>query len=103
MNTLKELMETLTAPLILAVFGGIARVCRYGAQSWRHFAGSVVVSSFTGVVVHLIIQESNLSTSLQAAIVAASGYSGGAILDTFVSGIINHIQQFPNNHKNNGE
>lgn len=103
MSTLKELMETLSAPLALAVFGGIARVCRFGAKSWRHFAGSVVVSAFTGVVVHLIIQESSLSTSLQAAIVAASGYSGGAILDAFVAGIINHIQHFPTNKKSKGE
>lgn len=91
----KEILEALSAPLGLAAFGGIARACRFGVKSWRQFCGSIVVSAFTGVVVHLLLLESSLSTSLQAAIVAASGYSGGAILDAMATAMIQHIEQIP--------
>lgn len=92
----RELLEALTAPAILAVFGGIARACRYGVKSWRQFCGSIVVSAFTGVLVHLMIQESGFSTSTQAAIVAVSGYSGGSILDVIASGLIQQLNKFQN-------
>lgn len=91
----RELLDALTWPALLAAFGGLARSCRYGVKSWRQFCGSIVVSAFTGVVVHLMLFDSSISPHVQAAIVAASGYSGGAILDALVSGIINHIKSLP--------
>lgn len=94
-SSFKALIEALSGPVVLAAFGGLARACRYGVKSWRQFCGSMVVSAFTGVVVHLMLQESSFSTSLQAAIVAASGYSGGAILDAIAAVIINHVQNLP--------
>ena len=99
-SELKGLLEALTTPAILAIFGGLARVCRHGVKSWRQFCGSMVVSAFTGVLVHLMIQETSFSTSTQAAIVAASGYSGGAILDAIAAGIINQFKKLPTeNHQ----
>lgn len=100
-SSFQELIETLTGPVILAAFGGIARACRYGIKSWRQFCGSIVVSAFTGVVVHLMLRESSLSTSLQAAVVAASGYSGGALLDAIAAGIIQQIKKLPGNAPGN--
>jgi hypothetical protein len=97
------MLETLAPPVTLAAFGGIARACRHGARSWRQFCGSMVVSGFSGVVVHLLIRESSLSASLQAAIVAVSGYSGGAVLDAFASTLINKIKTLPESGKNKGE
>lgn len=94
-SSFRELAEALSGPLVLAAFGGIARACRYGVKSWRAFCGSIVVSAFTGVVVHLMLQETSFSASLQAALVAASGYSGGAILDAISTGIINHFKNLP--------
>lgn len=91
----KELIEALSGPAVLAAFGGLARSCRYGVNGWRQFCGSVVVSAFTGVVVHLMLRETAFSSSFQAAVVAASGYSGGAILDAAVTVIIKHIKNLP--------
>ena len=91
----KELFESLLIPTLLAVFGGVARSCRFGVKSLRQFAGSAVVSAFTGVVIHLLIQETSLSTSVQAAIVATSGYSGGAILDAVQARIIKAVHHLP--------
>lgn len=105
LSSFQELLEALLGPLVLAAFGGLARACRYGVKSWRQFCGSIVVSGFTGVVVHLMLQETSFSDSLQAALVAASGYSGGAILDAIAAAIINHIKNIPSTPKgdNNGQ
>lgn len=79
-STLKFL-EALTLPMVLAAFGGVARALRFGVQSWRQFVGSVVISAFSGVLVHLFIIDTDISLSVQAALVATAGYSGGCILD----------------------
>lgn len=92
-DSTRAFFEGLVIPAVLAAFGGIARVCRFGVKSWKQFGGSIVISAFTGVVVHLVLAETSISSSLQAAIVAASGYSGGAILDAFVSGIMARMQR----------
>lgn len=98
----EELLEALTGPVVLAVFGGVARACRYGIKSWRQFCGNMVISAFTGVIVHLMLQETSFPASTQAAIVAASGYSGGAILDAIASGIIHQFKHL-SNEKNQGD
>lgn len=95
LDNVEELLEAIAAPAVLALFGGLARACRFGVKSWRQFANSVIVSAFTGVVVHLLIQETTLSTSVQAAIVATSGYSGGAILDAVQARIIKAVHHLP--------
>ena len=95
LDNVEELLEAIAAPCVLALFGGLARACRFGIKSWRQFMSSVVVSAFTGVVVHLLIQETTLSTSVQAAIMATSGYSGGAILDAVQARIIKAVHHLP--------
>ena len=95
LDNAKELLESLVLPALLALFGGVARSCRFGVSSIRQFIGSAVVSGFTGVVIHLLLQETELSTSVQAAIVATSGYSGGAILDAVQSRIIKAVHRLP--------
>lgn len=92
MDNIKSFLETLLLPLGLGVFGGIARVCKTGFQTWRQFFSSVTVSAFTGIVVHLAIQDSSFSATMQAAVVAASGYSGGAILDGFIERVTANIR-----------
>lgn len=94
MQSLKELLEAVSVPVVLAVFGGLARACRFGVKSWKHFAGSMVVSAFTGVLVHLLLSGSGLSPSVMAAIVAASGYSGGIILDALVQRLVRGVEEF---------
>lgn len=95
MQELRQFFEALAVPIALSVFGGIARCCRFGVTSWRQFVASSVVSGFTGVVVHLLIQETALSSSIQAAIVASSGYGGGAILDALSARIVKGVENLP--------
>lgn len=96
MNELKELLEAMLPSVILAAFGGVARACRFGVKSWRQFIGSIIVSAFTGVVVHLMLKETGVTQSMQAAFVAASGYSGGAILDAVVSVVAKRLESLSN-------
>jgi hypothetical protein len=92
-DSLKSFLESLVLPLLLGGFGGVARVCRTGAGNWRQFLSGIMVSSFTGVVVHLALQDSSLSRHMQAAIIAASGYSGGSVIDALVSRISSKLQE----------
>lgn len=82
-------------PLLLSLFGGAARAMRFGVKSWRQFAGSLFVSSFAGVVVHLLLQDSDVSPSLKAALVGLSGYSGGAILDGLATRLQRGVEKLP--------
>ncbi|MDR2892271.1 MAG: phage holin family protein [Deltaproteobacteria bacterium] len=100
MDNIKSFIEALILPLGLGVFGGIARACKTGFQTWRQFFSSVTVSAFTGVVVHLAIQDSSFSATMQAAVVAASGYSGGAILDGLIERVTANIR--PKQDNENG-
>lgn len=93
-DNLRALLEALAAPAILASIGGIARAMRFGVSSWRQFVGSVCISAFAGILVNLFITDLNLSPSFQAALVAASGYSGGCILDALQNRIVFAIQHY---------
>ncbi|MDR1946450.1 MAG: phage holin family protein [Desulfovibrio sp.] len=95
MDNLRSLIEGILPAFLLGVFGGFARVGRYGIKSLRQLAGCLVVSAFAGVIVHLAIAETSLTSSVQAAVVGVSGYSGGAILDAFVGRIIIGIKHMP--------
>lgn len=92
----KAFFEGLIVPLALAAFGGVARACRFGFKGWKQFCGSIVASGFSGVVVHLMINDVGLSLSVQAAIVATSGYSGGAIIDGLVAGLTKRAERIGN-------
>lgn len=91
-ETTRQFLEALTLPAVLAAFGGVARALRFGVQSWRQFVGSVVVSAFSGVLVHLFIIDMDISPSVQAALVATAGYSGGCILDAMQGRIVQLIE-----------
>ncbi len=92
MDEIKSFLEGLMLPLAMALFGGLARACKTGFKSWKQFAASMVISAFTGVVVHLAIQDGGLSASMQAAIVASSGYSGGVVLDGLVDRVAERLR-----------
>lgn len=95
MQEIRQVLEALAVPFALSVFGGVARCCRFGVHSWRQFAANSIVSGFAGVVVHFLLQDSSLSPSLQAAIVASSGYCSGAILDALSARIVKGIENLP--------
>ena len=81
-------------PLIMAIFGGAARAFKDGIKSWRHFAASMFVSGFAGVVVHLLIADLAMPGTTKAAIVAISGYSGGMMLDILTSRVHQGAEKF---------
>ena len=68
-------------PLVMSLFGGLAKAASKGFKTWRQFVASLFVSGFAGMVVHLFIQDANISPSMGAALVGLSGYSGVVILD----------------------
>lgn len=81
MDEFKTFAEGIAVPLVMSTFGGIAKTLSQGFKSWRQFIGSLFVSGFAGMIVHLFIQDANLSPSMSAAMVGLSGYSGVVILD----------------------
>lgn len=95
MNDIRTFCEGILVPLILALFGGAARACRFGVRSWRHFCGSIIVSGFAGVVVHLLIVDLAVSDATKAAVVAISGYSGGMMLDLLSSRLKHQVEYYP--------
>ena len=95
MRDINTLIEAIAAPAVLAMLGGLARACRFGAPSWKQFAGGIIISGFTGVVVHLLLQDIDLSHSIKAAIVATAGYSGGAIMDALVDKVLSGVRNLP--------
>ena len=95
MNNLKSFLEAMTMPMLLAVFGGLARSARFGITSWKQFLSAVVLSAFTGVLVSLLMEDLALSPSIKSAIIAISGYSGGIILDALVDRVVRGVAQLP--------
>ncbi|WP_027187296.1 phage holin family protein [Desulfovibrio cuneatus] len=95
MRDINTLIEAIAAPAMLAMLGGLARACRFGATSWKQFSGGIIISGFTGVVVHLLLQDIDLSPSIKSAIVATAGYSGGAIMDALVDKILSGVRNLP--------
>ena len=95
MNNLKSFLEAMTMPMLLAVFGGLARSVRFGITSWKQFLSAVVLSAFTGVLVSLLMEDLAWSPSIKSAIIAISGYSGGIILDALVDRVVRGVAQLP--------
>ena len=95
MTDLKNLLEAVAMPMLLAVFGGLARVARFGVPSWKQFLSAIVLSAFTGVLVSLLMQDLSWSDAIKSAIIAISGYSGGIILDALVDRVVKGVQALP--------
>ena len=95
MNNLKSFLEAMTMPMLLAVFGGLARSARFGITSWKQFLSAVVLSAFTGVLVCLLMEDLVWSPSIKSASIAISGYSGGIILDALVDRVVRGVAQLP--------
>lgn len=94
MHSLKELAEGLSSTLLLSALGALARACRSGCSSWKAFLSGLAVSAFAGVVTQLMLEDLALSSSLKSALIAISGYSGGAILDAFSGRVLDKIRGF---------
>ena len=95
MNDIKSFLEAMTMPMLLAVFGGLARMAHFGITSWKQFLSAVVLSAFTGVLVSLLMQDLAWLESVKSAIIAISGYSGGIILDALVDRVVKGVAELP--------
>ena len=95
MTDFKAFTEAIVFPMLLAIFGGLARMAHFGVTSWKQFFSAVVLSAFTGVLVSLLMQDLTLSESVKSAIIAISGYSGGIILDALVDRVVRGVAQLP--------
>ena len=95
MTDFKNMLEAVAMPMFLAVFGGLARVARFGVPSWKQFLSAIVLSAFTGVLVSLLMQDLAWSPSIKSAIIAISGYSGGIILDALVDRVVKGVAELP--------
>lgn len=66
---------------LLAAIGGIVRVLSENKKySFTYYISQAVISSFSGVVVGLILKEVIVSEHIILAIAGVSGYGGSAIL-----------------------
>ena len=95
MTDFKEFTEAFVLPMLLAIFGGLARMARFGTPSWKQFLSAIVLSAFTGVLVALLMQELAWPESVKSAIIAISGYSGGIILDAMVDRVVRGVAELP--------
>ena len=95
MTDLKAFMEAVILPMLLAIFGGLARMAHFGVTSWKQFLSAIVLSAFTGVLVALLMQELAWPESVKSAIIAISGYSGGVILDALVDRVVKGVAELP--------
>lgn len=94
-TSLKTMLEAVAMPMLLAVFGGLARMARFGVTSWKQFLSCIILSGFTGVLVSLLMEDLPWSPSIKSAIIAISGYSGGVILDALVDRVVKGVQALP--------
>ena len=95
MTDFKAFTEAFVLPMLLAIFGGLARMAHFGVTSWKQFLSAVVLSAFTGVLVSLLMEDLAWSPSIKSAIIAISGYSGGIILDALVDRVVRGVAQLP--------
>lgn len=91
----KAFTEAIVLPMLLAIFGGLARMAHFGVTSWKQFLSAIILSAFTGVLVALLMQELAWPESVKSAIIAISGYSGGIILDALVDRLVKGVQALP--------
>lgn len=94
-KSIQSLIEALSAPVMLAVIGGLAKIAKNGATSWRQCLSCIILSGFTGVIISLLLDDLTFSPSVKAAIIAISGYSGGAILDALVERVVKGVEALP--------
>ena len=82
-----------TAPyMVIALLGALARVCRYGWRGFGQFCAAVVVAAFSGMLCALALADLGASEGIIAASAGIAGYSGGAVLDTLLGGLIKQIE-----------
>lgn len=81
MDNLRCFVDGALMPLAMSIFGGIAKTASQGWRSWKKFIADLCVSAFAGFIVHLLINDANITAGTKAALVGMSGFSGVLVLE----------------------
>lgn len=96
-STFKEVMETLWLPFCLSMMGFVVRMVRTGVASWRAFISSLFCSAFAGIIAHWFLAGSGINTQIASAVIAMSGYCGGALIDAVSGRILREVSSMKEN------
>lgn len=91
-STIKEIAEALWVPLCLSMMGFIVRIVRSGVASWQTFISSLFCSAFAGILAHWFLAGSGIDTQIASAVIAMSGYCGGALIDAITGVILRRVE-----------
>ena len=75
-----DIIATSLLMSLLAALGGVVRALRLGKCGAKAVTVAAISSAFAGVIVHLILDQTNLPMSMKAAMVGVSGYASGELL-----------------------
>lgn len=98
----RELFAGIFLPLVLGMIGCAVRLCRFGVQSLRQLFASVSASCFVAVLVYWGLDMLTFPPTVDAAIVGASSYLGGTLLDAFQHRAIKAVKEAPGPGANQG-
>ena len=91
-TVLKETFEPLLPPILLALFGGIARFCLGKNHTLRQLIGGLIVSGFAGAIASLLLADAPFSLHTKIAIGGMAGYMGGWFLDAVARRMVRKIE-----------
>lgn len=89
--------------LLLGAFGGIARTIaskkRNEPFSWWLLAQEIILAVFAGIVIHLLLSETNLWESVKTASVALAGYSSRSVLALLHAAFVQNVKSITKGHE----
>lgn len=94
-TVLKEALEPLLPPILVAVFGGIARFCLGNVHTVRQFISGLIVSAFSGLIAALLLADAPLSLYTKFALGGMAGYMGGWFLDAVAKRLARSVATAP--------
>jgi cyanate permease len=87
MESLRELLGFL--PLVaLSVLGGVVRQLQREDCTMRSIITGGITAAFVGMVVGAYVDSLGLSAGMSTAIVGASGYAAGDVLNVILKGVL---------------
>ena len=91
-NTLKETLEPLLPPVLMAVFGCIAKFCVGKNRSLGQLISGLVVSAFSGTIAALFLADMSLSLYAKMGLGGMAGYMGGWFLEAYARRIARAVE-----------
>ena len=84
-NIVKEALPWIGVILLSCWGGAVSYLCKNRSKrfSWRDLCVDLVISSFAGVIMHLLCQWAGMDGKLSAALIAISGHMGTRAIASF--------------------